>query len=270
MFMIVRTLSIRRTGPAWRRPGMVERREQEADPGLVQRLAGLLGAHVQLRPELLEHVGRAAARGDRAVAVLGDRQAGRGRGEGDRGRDVDRGGAVAAGAAAVGEEIIGPREIGVGGSKGPGGAGQLLGRLALEPKRDEHRGDGRLGQSPGDELGEQRLGFGFGEGFAGVEPGERGLGGRWLRTSARTYFGWVDMAIFLENGAQKKRPAGSGGPSGDFGLFLEGPVHHRWSSAAAEEMSHHQCQACAAAGAERAQEEPVRVARVVIAGSIPS
>jgi hypothetical protein len=35
-------------------------------------------------------------------------------------------------------------------------------------------------------------------------------------------------------------------------------------------MSHHQSQACAAAGAKEAQEEPVRVARVVIAASTPS
>src|SRR3712207_8823946 len=43
----------------------------------------------------------------------------------------------------------------------------------------------------------------------------------------------------------------------DFGCFGD-PVHHRWSRAAAEDMSHHQSQACAAAGAERAQKEPVR------------
>jgi hypothetical protein len=78
------------------------------------------------------------------------------------------------------------------------------------------------------------------------------------------------MAFSRKNEAQKKRPAGSGGPLLEtFGL-LEDPVHHRWSRAAAEEMSHHQCQACAAAGAERAQKEPVRVARFVIAASTPS
>jgi hypothetical protein len=56
---------------------------------------------------------------------------------------------------------------------------------------------------------------------------------------------------------------------GTFGR-LESPVHHRWSRAAAEEMSHHQCQACAAAGAERAQGEPVGIARDVIAPQLPA
>ena len=157
--------------------GMVERREQEADAGLVERPAGDFGADVELRAELLEHVGRAAARGHRAVAVLGDRQAGRGGGEGDGGRDVDRGRAVAAGAAAVGEEIIGPREISVGGAQRAGGAGQLRRGLALEPKSDQHGGDGGLGKPAGDQLGEQGFGFGLGERFAGVEPGQRRFGG---------------------------------------------------------------------------------------------
>jgi hypothetical protein len=35
-------------------------------------------------------------------------------------------------------------------------------------------------------------------------------------------------------------------------------------------MSHHQSQACAAAGAEGAQEKPVRIARVVIRAQVPA
>jgi hypothetical protein len=77
------------------------------------------------------------------------------------------------------------------------------------------------------------------------------------------------MALFLDFEAQKKRPAGSGGPFWRLRM-LEDPFHHRWSRAAAEELSHHQSQACAAAGAEKAQGNPVRVARVVIAASTPS
>jgi hypothetical protein len=42
------------------------------------------------------------------------------------------------------------------------------------------------------------------------------------------------------------------------------------ANAAAELSSHHQCQACAAAGAGRSQARPVRIARVVIAVSTPS
>jgi hypothetical protein len=77
------------------------------------------------------------------------------------------------------------------------------------------------------------------------------------------------MAFFLDLGRKRKDPPERRAFSGEFGC-LEYPFHHRWSRAAAEEMSHHQSQACAAAGAEKAQGKPVRVARVVIAAPTPS
>ena len=197
--------------PGMAKAGVIERREQEADSDLVERLARSLRRHVELRAELLEHVGRSAARGDRAIAVLGDGQARRGGGEGDGGGDVDRGRAVAAGAAAVGEEIVGPGEIGVGGAQGAGGAGQLVRGLALEPESDQHGGDRGLGKLAGDKLGEQPLRFGFGQRFAGIEPGERGLGGRGFGRG-KDVFRLRGHGVFPGSGAQKKRPAGSGGP----------------------------------------------------------
>src|SRR3546814_5585744 len=72
------------------KPRMVAGREQEADAGFVQRLSRHLRRHVELRAQLLQYIGRSAARRDRAVAVLRHRQSRRRRDEGDRGRDVDR------------------------------------------------------------------------------------------------------------------------------------------------------------------------------------
>ena len=108
--MIVRTSSCRRTSAACFMPGMVGGREQEAEAGLVEQRRAPLRRKVDLRAERFEHVGRAAARADAAVAVLGDRQSAGRRDEGRRGRDVDQPRAVAAGAAAIGEQIVGPVE----------------------------------------------------------------------------------------------------------------------------------------------------------------
>ena len=112
--------------------------------------------------------------------MLGDRQPRRRRDEGDGGGKVDRPRSVAAGAAAVGEEIIGPLERRIGGAQRAGGADQLLGRLALDLQRDEQGGDGRLVEPAGDELAEQGLGLRGGEGLAVEQGGERRLGrGAW-------------------------------------------------------------------------------------------
>ena len=58
-----------------------------------------------------------------------------------RGRHVDQPRPVAAGAAAIGEEIVGPVERQSGRAKRMGRADHLLGGLALHPQRDEHAGD---------------------------------------------------------------------------------------------------------------------------------
>ena len=78
--------------------GVVRWREHEADAGFLDAAADLFGLDVDLDPERCQHVGRARARGQRAVAVLGDRDAGAGDDERGAGRHVDRARAVAAGA----------------------------------------------------------------------------------------------------------------------------------------------------------------------------
>jgi hypothetical protein len=84
--------------------------------------------------------------------------------------------ATAAGPAAVGEEVVRPRERRVGGAQGAGRAGQLLHRLAFEAKRDEHGGDARRLQTAFDQSAEQGLRIGFAERFAAIEAGERRVG----------------------------------------------------------------------------------------------
>ena len=51
---------------------MVERREEEDEAGLAKALDGQLRAQSDGHTERLEHVGRAAERGNGAIAVLGD------------------------------------------------------------------------------------------------------------------------------------------------------------------------------------------------------
>ena len=192
---------------------MIVGREQEAEADLVERAAGDFGRRVEVDSEPLEHVGRAAARGHRPIAVLGDRQARSGGDEGDRGRQVDRAGSVAAGAAAVGERIIGPLERRVGGAQRAGGADQLVGGLALDLEGDQQRGDRRLGQASGDELGKQGLALVPGKRASGEQGGQRLLG--------RFGLGWLrrrdgDLGVH-EHGDDpgwrwgNKKPAGSGG-----------------------------------------------------------
>ncbi len=87
-------------------PGVVGGREQEAEAGLVEQRSGLGWIDLDLRAERLQHIGRAAARADAAVAVLGDGQAARRGDEPGRGRHVDQPRPVAASAAAIGVEIV--------------------------------------------------------------------------------------------------------------------------------------------------------------------
>jgi hypothetical protein len=181
--MTVRTCSWRRTSAAWLHAGMIGGREQEAEAGLVEQLRALVGAQLDLRAERFEHVGRAAARADAAVAVLGDRQAAGGGDEGGRGRDVDQARAVAAGAAAIGEQIIGPLERQRGGEQAARGADHLLGGLALHPQRDQHAGDlGRLQPAEHQPL-EQMLGIVDRKILAGQQLGQ-GVGPLTARPAA--------------------------------------------------------------------------------------
>ena len=77
---------------------MMRRREHEADAGLADAMADLLGVEIDIDAKRRQHVGRAGARRQRAVAVLGDRHAGAGDDKRGAGRNVERAGGVAAGA----------------------------------------------------------------------------------------------------------------------------------------------------------------------------
>ena len=92
-------------------------------------------------PKRLEHVGRARGRARGAVAVLRDRRAGSRSHERRRRRDVEGAGAVAAGADDVDEWCARRRDGDHVLAHRLGEAGDLVGRLALRPQRDEEAGD---------------------------------------------------------------------------------------------------------------------------------
>ena len=151
---------------------VIGRREQEAEAGLVKQRPRLGRRHVDLRTDGLKDVGRAAARADAAVAMLGDRQAAGGGNECRRRRYVDQAGSIAARPATVSEQIIGALEWRCRGAQRPGRADHLLGRFALHAESDQHPGDlGGLEPSKHEPF-EQMLGFLAREVAAGQQPGQ--------------------------------------------------------------------------------------------------
>ena len=77
---------------------MMRRREHEADAGLGDAAADMIGRDVDLDAQRGQYVGGSRARRQRAVAVLGHWHAAACHDERGAGRDIDRAGAVAAGA----------------------------------------------------------------------------------------------------------------------------------------------------------------------------
>ena len=128
-----------------RRPDMLHRRvvsgcEHEADACLGDAAADLLGRQVDLDAECHQHVGRARRRGQRAVAMLGDRHAGGGDDEGRGGRNVDAVRIVAAGTDDVdgaGRRHDAQHLVAHGGD----GAGNLVDRLAAHAQRHQEAAD---------------------------------------------------------------------------------------------------------------------------------
>ena len=110
--------------------------------------ADLLGRDVDLDAERRQHVGRARARRQRAIAVLGDGHAGAGDDEGGAGRDVDRAGAVAAGADHV-DGVGGSLDAQHLGAHRRHRAGDLVDGFAAHPQRHQQsahlRGRGLAG-----------------------------------------------------------------------------------------------------------------------------
>ena len=95
------------------------------------------GREVDLDAEGGERVGGAGLRGERAVAVLGDRHAGAGDDEGGGGRDVVAAGGVAAGADDVDGVRPAPRRGVIFAAHGRDRAGDLVDRLAADPERHQ-------------------------------------------------------------------------------------------------------------------------------------
>ena len=142
----VGTRSSRLTGVAFAGRRMEHRREHEADAGLGEAPLHATRVEVDLDAERLEHVGRAAVRRGRAVAVFGHRDPRAGHDDRrDRG-DVERVAPVAAGAAGVDDRrarVDGTREA----ERRRGETLQLVDGLALGTERHQEAADlprGRL------------------------------------------------------------------------------------------------------------------------------
>ena len=123
---------------------VVEGREHESEPELVDRAGNRLGGELEIEAELLEHIRGARRRRHGAIAVLGDSGARRCRDERCRGRDVERPAAVAPGAGGVDEVVaLGVHRDHVVAHR-LCGAGDLVRRLTLDPQGDEEASDLRL------------------------------------------------------------------------------------------------------------------------------
>ena len=125
--------------------GMMDRREHEAEPALLDAARDGLRRALDIDSERREHVGRARARGDRPVAVLGDRHAGASHHEGGAGRDVVRALGVAAGAAGVDRAFRRAAPARLIAAHSAGSAGDLIDRLSADAKPHEQRADLRIG-----------------------------------------------------------------------------------------------------------------------------
>ena len=137
---IVRTPSSLRTGPTARIAGWWRRANRNAMPRLAQQLRRGLGSRSISHAQRFEHVGAAALARCRAVAVFGDRDAAAGDDQRRRGRDVDRAGAVAAGADDVEHERQPVLDAHAALAHRARRADDLVGRLALGGERGKERG----------------------------------------------------------------------------------------------------------------------------------
>ena len=129
------------------RRGMLHRRvmvgrEHEADADGLDRARDLLGREIEVRAERLEHVGAAAARRHRAVAVLRHFRARGGGDEGGRRRDVEGVRAIAARADGVDHVLVVlDRDQRGELAHHLRGGGDLADGFLLHPQADDEAGD---------------------------------------------------------------------------------------------------------------------------------
>ncbi len=155
---MVRRPRARRTAAAWRAPGWYCGANRKQRPTSSSRRREACGGRSMTAPRASRTSADPGARRDRAVAVLRDRQAGRGRHERDRGRHVDRAVAVAPVPQQSANAVRGPLEgegrLAVGARR----AGDLGGRLALDLRRSGAPTRSASGAAAGGDLGEGALG----------------------------------------------------------------------------------------------------------------
>ena len=140
-------------------PGMIGGREQKTDSMAVERPPSDGRIDVGGDAQRLQQVERAAAAGDRTVAVLDDRHTARGGGEGDERGEVERVLPVAAGADDVGELDL---RAGKGGRRleqRRGGCGKFLGGRAADLNGRDGGGQQRRFDRAVHHRGEERRGF---------------------------------------------------------------------------------------------------------------
>ena len=136
-----------------------------------ERGGGFVGGEPDGDAEGFEDVAGAAARGDGAVAVLGDGGSCSGGDESCSGGDVEGAAEVSAGAAGVGElKALGvvEREGSDGGAHRVDEAGDLGGGFATGCKRSEQRGELEVAELAGEDLLHERPSVFAGETFAGL------------------------------------------------------------------------------------------------------
>ncbi len=168
---------------------VMTRGEEEGQAHLVQQTAEGARVQIQVHPQGLQDVGRAAGRAGRTVAMLGHRHAGGGGDQGGAGGDVEGAAAVAAGAAGV-DGLAGP-----GGDHrhhpGPHGAGEAaqLGRGgALQAQGGQHGAQTRGIEPAVHDVVHEELGLRGGEVTAGEQVGEdRGQGAHGVTSGAGTH-----------------------------------------------------------------------------------
>ena len=122
---------------------MQMRSEQEADADLAHGARGFFGRHRDAHAQGFQHVRAAARSGEGPVAVLGHARAGSGHHHRRGGRDVERAGAVAAGAAGV-DDIRAGVDHDHALAHGSGESGELGRGLAFHLQSDQKCRDHRL------------------------------------------------------------------------------------------------------------------------------